>query len=380
MRDYLCFLCTNDFHIDVIIILFALMKNGSSYRSRELVMNSQSRWLRLSDMLLLAVAAVWGSTYAVVKDALVFYPVLGVLALRFGLAFVLLSPILRSMRGMRGRALWGALGCGVMLFCIFLAETFGVMLTEASTAAFLISLCIVFTPWVEWAWLGRRPTRKEWLAAVLSLLGAWLLSGAGLSLHRGDALILLAAVLRALHGCLIKQVMRQADLKPEMLTVVQSGVVAAGSALMALALGQWSVALPAHGAFWASMGYLAVVCTVFAFFVQGYAMRRSTPTRVSLLMGSEPAFGALIACLWLGERLTLMAWLGGALMLGVSIWAVSSARGLHGVLRGGQARGNAARAGVAAVPVVDGHVVDAHHAAGAGRMDEAVRAQVDAHV
>ena len=300
-------------------------------------MNAQSRWLRLSDMLLLAVAAVWGSTYAVVKDALVFYPVLGVLALRFGLAFLLLSPILRTVRGVSGRSLWGALGCGALLFCIFLAETFGVMFTEASTAAFLISLCIVFTPWVEWAWLGRRPVRKEWLAALLALLGAWLLSGAGLSLQRGDALILLAAVLRAFHGCLIKQVMRQDDLRPEMLTAVQSGAVAAGSALAALALGQWSTDLPAHGAFWAGMGYLAVVCTVFAFFVQGYAMRRSTPTRVSLLMGSEPAFGALIACLWLGERLTFLAWLGGALMVGVSIWAVLPGRSRRRAAQGGLA-------------------------------------------
>lgn len=301
-------------------------------------MNRQSRWLRLSDMLLLAVAAVWGSTYPVVKDALAFYPVLGLLALRFGLAFVLLSPILRSLRGVTSGALRGALGCGAMLFGIFLAETFGVMLTGASTAAFLISLCVVFTPWVEWVWLGRRPVRKEWLAAVLSLLGAWLLSGTGLSPQRGDALILLAAVLRAFHGCLIKQVMRRAELTPEMLTAVQSGVVAGGSALAALFLGQWSADLPAHGAFWASVGYLAVVCTVFAFFVQGYAMRHSTPTRVSLLMGSEPAFGALIACLWLGERLTLPAWLGGILMVGVSIWAVlPERRGRRAAQRGYEA-------------------------------------------
>ncbi|HEY0294389.1 MAG TPA: EamA family transporter [Bordetella sp.] len=300
-------------------------------------MKNQAGWLRLSDALLLAVAAVWGSTYAVVKSTLVFYSVLGVLALRFGLAFVLLLPALRGLRALPRSSVWGALGCGAVLFGIFLAETFGVMLTEASTAAFLISLCVVLTPWAEWALLHRRPARKEWVAAALSLVGAWLLSGAGARLQAGDALILLAALLRALHGCVMKRVMRDARLTPTMLTAVQSGVVAGGGAIAALAAGQWGPlpAWPSQDGFWVGMAYLALVCTVFAFFVQSFAMQRSHPTRVSLLMGSEPAFGALVACLWLGERLTPLAWLGGALMVGVSLWAV-----LPGGARPGPAQGS----------------------------------------
>jgi len=36
---------------------------------------------------------------------------------------------------------------------------------------------------------------------------------------------------------------------------------------------------------------------------------------VSVLMGSEPLFGALIAGLWLGERLGLQGWIGGLLIV-----------------------------------------------------------------
>jgi drug/metabolite transporter (DMT)-like permease len=39
-------------------------------------------------------------------------------------------------------------------------------------------------------------------------------------------------------------------------------------------------------------------------------------------MGSEPVFGALFATVWLGERLSLAAWLGGLLIVAASLVAV----------------------------------------------------------
>ncbi|TDV04000.1 DMT family transporter [Paraburkholderia caballeronis] len=302
----------------------------------------QAQWLRASDLLLLAVALVWGTSYGVVKHALAFYPVLGLLALRFGLTFVLLSPSLRALRDARRRSLAGVFGAGVLLFGIFVCETFGVMLTQASNAAFLISLCVVLTPLVEWAVLQRQPTRVEWGAVALSLAGAWLLSGGAVVPNRGDALVLLAALLRALNVCVTKRVMRDPALKPLAVTAVQAGVVSFGSVAVALlfAPAQWQP-LPsfgAHGAFWASVLYLVIACTLFAFFVQNYAVSRSSATRVALLMGSEPAFGALFACVWLGERLPVSAWLGGALIVVASLLAtVRWSRAASGDTAGGTA-------------------------------------------
>lgn len=78
--------------------------------------------------------------------------------------------------------------------------------------------------------------------------------------------------------------------------------------------------------FWGSVIYLVAGCTLFAFFVQNYAVSRSSPTRVALLMGSEPVFGALFACVWLGERLTLSAWIGGMLIVAASLVALKRER------------------------------------------------------
>jgi drug/metabolite transporter (DMT)-like permease len=289
-------------------------------------MSKQERLLMLSDLMLLAVAVVWGTSYGVVKSALVFYPVLGLLALRFGITFVMLSPALRHLRAADARTLRGVLVAGALLLGIFLCETFGILMTRAANAAFLISLCVVLTPLVEWLLLKRKPSGAEWLAVALSLLGAWLLAGDGaLSLNPGDALILLAALLRALTVCVTKRVMRDSALPPLSVTAVQSGVVAFGSAAAAwlFASQQWQPvpSFVGHAAFWGYVGYLVIACTLFAFFAQNFAIKRSSPTRVSLLMGSEPAFGALFACIWLGERISLTAWVGGALIVAASILA-----------------------------------------------------------
>jgi hypothetical protein len=70
-------------------------------------MSKQDRLLLLSDLMLLVVAVVWGTSYGIVKNALVFYPVLGLLTLRFGITFVMLSPALRSLRYADARTLRG---------------------------------------------------------------------------------------------------------------------------------------------------------------------------------------------------------------------------------------------------------------------------------
>ncbi|WP_313738535.1 DMT family transporter [Pseudomonas sp.] len=282
-------------------------------------MNDQRKSLLISDLMLLAVAVVWGTSYGVVKSALVFYPVLGLLALRFTLTFVILSPALRQLAGLSLRQYLGLLSTGLLLLGIFLSETFGLLHTTATNAAFLISLCVMLTPLVEWAWLKRRPTRLEWLAVGISMVGAALMALHGqFGVNVGDALILLAAVCRAVQVCLIKRVVQSSQIPALAVTALQSGVVALGCMLLAF------ITLPAPVeslakvadpvAFWGYMAYLVLACTLFAFFAQNYAIKRSNPTRVSLLMGSEPLFGGLFAVLWLNESVTVQGWIGGGLI------------------------------------------------------------------
>jgi drug/metabolite transporter (DMT)-like permease len=278
--------------------------------------------LRLSDFTLLLVALVWGTSYGVAKGALHFYPVLGFLAVRFGLTFVLLLPaLLRAPRGQQRDALRTGLPLGGLMLCIFVSETFGVAHTLASHAALLISLCVVLTPLAQWWLLGQRPQPAIWVFSGVSVVGAALLSG-GLSagLNWGDALMLTAAALRAITVCKTSQLTHHSSASALALTAVQAGVMAAGSLVLALLTPGGLPPLPTAPAFWQATAYLVLGCTVFAFFAQNWALKHSAPSRVALLTSSEPVFGALFAVLWLGESLSLVGWLGGGLIVLAALW------------------------------------------------------------
>ncbi len=280
---------------------------------------SETLLARHAEMMLLVVAIIWGTSYGVAKGALLFYPVLGFLAVRFLLTFFLLLPALRNQSP---ATLLPGIPLGLVLLTIFLFETYGVALTSASNAAFLISLCVVFTPFVEWWILKKAPSAGSFAAAGVSLCGATLLTQAGnIDMNIGDWLIMAAAVCRAFMVCLTKKLTNKIEVSAIALTAVQTGTVGFGClAIFLLGPGN-APPLPLELSFWVGTLYLVIFGTLFAFFAQNYAVKRTTPTRASLLMGSEPLFGALFASLWIGERLGIMAWIGGMLIVAASAWA-----------------------------------------------------------
>jgi len=141
-------------------------------------------------------------------------------------------------------------------------------------------------------------------------------------------LMLLAAVLRACMTCLTRKLTAEQPVATLALTGLQGLLICLGCLLLASLHGDLPP-LPRQAAFWGNTLYLVLFCTLFAFFAMNYALRYSSATRVALLTGSEPVFGALFAVLWLGESLTLASWLGGGLMVAASLWAVRPRRRLQ---------------------------------------------------
>lgn len=278
-----------------------------------------------AQLMLLLVAAIWGGSYVAAKVATQQLPVLEFLVLRFGLTFLVLLPALRPLLHQPDwRAVGGAAGLGGVLLASFMAETFGVTQTTAAKAAFLISLCVAFTPLCEWVLLGKRPAAAVWGAAGVCCVGAGLLAfqhGGGGDWAWGDALMVLAALLRGVMVCLTRRHGQRHPLPALTLTAVQMGAMTLGTLALLVVQQGWTFhPVPVQPAFWGGTAYLVLLCTVFAFFAQNHAVVRTPPSQVALLMGSEPLFGALLAVVWLGESLTPQGWLGGVLMVVASWW------------------------------------------------------------
>jgi drug/metabolite transporter (DMT)-like permease len=281
---------------------------------------------------LLLVAAVWGASYAVVKQITLQTAILEFLAIRFGLTGLVLLPALRTLATLNWRRALVISGTlGATLFAIFLSETFGVSMTSATNAAFLISLCVIFTPFAQWWILGIKPQGAEMLAVAICLGGAGLMSSGGKELSLpsfGDALMIVAAILRALMVALTRRFAGWHHVPALTLTALQSWVVFFGICAVLAALRHGDFLVIPHGLhFWVRMAFLVLFCTVFAFFAQNYAASRMRPSQVALLMGSEPVFGAAFGMALLQESLCLSAAAGAVLIVVATTFAVKRSYG-----------------------------------------------------
>lgn len=283
-----------------------------------------SQWLDIS--LLLLVAIVWGTSYGVAKHAIMYYPVLGFLALRFCITSILLIPSYRKLNAEdRIANIKAGIPLGIILLLIFISETYGLSITTVSNSAFLISLYVVVTPFFQWVILKEHPGKTIIIATFLSIVGAFLLSykeKQSFNLNFGDFLIILAAILRGLMVTMTKKLTNNVSANMIFLTSIQTGVVGIGCLFIGLSLYDSQLLnLPTNIGFWLDLVYLVLFCTMFAFFVQNFSVTRTSPTKVSLLMGSEPVWGALYATMVIHESLSLAGWLGGGLIVIASLWA-----------------------------------------------------------
>ncbi len=283
--------------------------------------------LPTTELMLLAVACVWGTSYGFTKEALIYASVFLFLSLRFSITFVILAPyLIKELLTTPARAIWPIALLGICLFLIFIFETYGVHHTSAAKAAVLISCCVLITPFYEWLVFKVPPDRFLFGAVAACMLGIILISGVTQSLtaiNIGDIAMLIAALLRAIMVVQSKKILTTSPLSALSVTAIQCGVVAISSILVLICSNGLSAGLPIAPKFWFIIGYLVFFCTLFAFFAQNLGVKKLGPTKAGLLMGTEPLFGALFAIYYLNETLTLLQSMGGLLIFLASLLTVT---------------------------------------------------------
>ncbi|WP_030901102.1 DMT family transporter [Streptomyces sp. NRRL F-5126] len=287
---------------------------------------------RRTDPVLMLVALVWGSSYLTAKTAMVAAPVMTVLFMRYLISALAGVPLVfAATRGRRERwtrrevRVGGVLG--LTQAAVLVLEMYGVAHTSAANAGLLISLTLVITPLLDRSGGRGRVPPRFFLAAGVCVVAVGLLTSAG-GLHapgRGDALMLAAAVVRAGHVALVGRLTADRSVRPLQLTSVQTAVgtliclVPAAEGLPALA--------HASAGTWGELAYLALGCSVFAFLAQTWAVQRTSASRASLLLGTEPVWAAATGVVLGGERLTAVAGAGALLMVAGTYWGQAIERG-----------------------------------------------------
>ncbi|GAB2578973.1 DMT family transporter [Streptomyces capparidis] len=276
--------------------------------------------------MLLLVALVWGSSYLAAKSATTALPVLVVLFWRYALSVPACLALAAATRRSPGAAPWsgGNLRAGTLLgltqAAVLVLETYGVAHTSAANAGLIISLTIVLTPLLDRS--GHRsglPPRFYAATALCVLAVGLLMSGDHLAAPRGgDLLMLAAAVVRAGHVILVGRLAKGCD--PLRVTAVQTAVGTALFAVPAAAAGGLPALAATDAHTWAVLAYLALGCSVFAFVAQTWAVQRTSPSRASLLLGTEPVWAVVTGVALGGEHLTALTAAGAGLMITATYW------------------------------------------------------------
>lgn len=284
--------------------------------------------------LLILANVLWACSYVAAKIALRDVSVNLMLALRMGMAALVLLPLLIARRGelhltrkdLPQLALLALVGFVINK----LLEYGGLALTTASDVALLITSESIYTAALSWLLLRERFKPLTGAALLLGFAGVYLIierslvpnipAGGGVWRVVGDLLVVLALVFEALYTVRGKALL----VRHSPLLITAAAIV--GSMVFWLPIGGWEVfhsgwptiSLPG----WLAIGWLALMSTAIAYLLwfQGLAKVEGSAAASALFI--QPLLGTLLAIVLLGDQLTPTTIIGGILII-VSVYVIS---------------------------------------------------------
>lgn len=261
---------------------------------------------------LLGAALMYGLTFPIVHDALADITPFAYLVGRFGLATLVLAPVtigaLRTPGPDRRMLVRAGLIAGVLMFGGYATQTVGLQYTSPSSSAFITGLYVVITPIIESVIIRRPPRPPVFAGIVIATVGLYLLTGADVSLGKGELFTLACAVLFAFHIVYLGAYVNVLPTLP--FTAMQTAAVALLALPPAGVQGVGTVTVPVVVA----VLFTGVMCSVVALPLQLFGQRRINASRAALVLLAEPVFAGIAGYVD-GERLGALRATGAVVIL-----------------------------------------------------------------
>ena len=270
----------------------------------------------LSRLALLTTAVVWGSSLVVlslVRDA--FAPNM-VLAIRFGVASIVLSLIFapRFKHYDKTYLINGSI-IGVFLFIAYSAQTIGVVSAGGAPgrSGFISASYCVIVPFLAWIFLRERPDIYNISAAILCITGLFfvfykdLIGSANVGITLGDFYALLSGLLFAAHIVSVAKFGKGKD--PILITITQFAMATIISIIVTFLFEDNSKMIINTGSI-LGVGYLAIMCTAIALLFQTIGQSNTPSSTAAIILGLESIFSIIFAVIWAGEVLSVFSVIG----------------------------------------------------------------------
>jgi len=289
--------------------------------------------------LLLAVVALWGATFVLVKDALRDISPLFYNLIRMAIASLCLAiEYGKHLRHITRESLIGGATAGFFLATGYQFQTSGLALTTPSKSAFITGLTVALVPLLSTIPALRSPgtPRPGWNAyagAVVAFAGITLLTAPGLlsgdvslatlGVNLGDVLCLCCALSFALH--LLTLAHFAGKMRFEQLGLLQIVFCTLFMAISSPVLERPRFHLTPLLVFALIVG--AIFGTAVAFTVQSWAQQHLAATHTALIVAAEPVFAWITPLIFLREGLGGRQAVGAILVLaGILVTELLAAR------------------------------------------------------
>lgn len=280
-----------------------------------------------ASIMLFATAIIWGLAFVAQAAGMEHLGPLSFTASRCFVAVVFLyltykffmmkSASYREEKFDMKRTLVGGSICGLVFTIAINLQQVSLIYTTAAKASFLTALYIVFIP-VIGLFFGRRPSVKIILCIFLAMVGTYLLSiKGGLKINRGDLIVILSALVFAIHILLLTKY--STNTNAVLVSLVQFAVCGVISLAGALVLED--ISMEAILKSQVTILYVGILSSGVGFTIQLMALKDLEPVVASMICSLESVFGALFGWLILSQEMTEREIFGAIIIFLATIFA-----------------------------------------------------------
>jgi drug/metabolite transporter (DMT)-like permease len=274
---------------------------------------------------LLLITLIWGGTFALVKNALNDISPSLFLAIRFGIASLILFPFLYSqLIKINKETFVAGTILAVFFFLGFQFQTIGLNYTTATKSGFITGTFVVIIPILQTIIEKRKPRIHNIIGVVLVFIGLIFLSSKGENLFHffeefgsdlniGDLFTFICAILFAFQVVYVDIFTKKYQFMP--MVFIQLFISAIGGSIASLFLpsfGLEQTKFVLNFNVVTALLYTSIFASIIAISIQLKYQKVVSPTKAGIIYSFEPIMAALLAYIILNEKITNFGFIGGA--------------------------------------------------------------------
>ncbi|MDO8537017.1 MAG: DMT family transporter [bacterium] len=199
-------------------------------------------------------------------------------------------------------------------------------LTSVANASVAHQLVSVFLLFLAPLFLGDKTKKNEWITLAIALVGVFILFGSRITLSSNDTLGIILGLSSALFYALFVLIYRYMPTQGYTIDFMNFWRYTLSTAILLPFIPYFGGFRVLYQNFW-SLAAFGILFAVIASRIHNLGISRTRPLHVTIIGKSEPVIATFYAFLFLGQIPPLSALLGGALIIGASVWLAKDSKG-----------------------------------------------------